>query len=208
MTTRRPRRRRRAATAADDEDVGTCEEVAEPEPKEVKLKPPKEQVQPGEKITATVKTNCGEFEIELDTESSPRTAASFVYLVEEGVYDDTTFHRVVTGLRDPGRGPGAATARGGPGYSITEPPPPDTAYTRGHRGDGEDRGGAARHAPAASSSSSPRADAGLPADYAVLGEVTGGEDTIDTIERRPIRRWGRRAASRISPVVIESITLS
>src|SRR5688572_22669386 len=84
------------STAAVGEDGGSCEEVAEPEPKEVKLKPPKQQVQPGEQITATVKTNCGEFEFELDTQESPKTAASFVQLVDEGVYDDTTFHRVVS----------------------------------------------------------------------------------------------------------------
>ena len=68
----------------------------------MKLKAPKQKVQAGEKITATVETNCGSFEIALDTQGSPKTASSFVHLVEEGVYDGTAFHRVVDGLRDPG----------------------------------------------------------------------------------------------------------
>ena len=61
----------------------------------MKLKPPEgARSRRGEKITATVETNCGDFEFELDTKESPKTASSFVHLVDEGVYDGTTFHRV------------------------------------------------------------------------------------------------------------------
>ena len=71
---RRVRRRRRDDLDHFDDRRGAvtagraCEDAEQPEPKKVKLKEPKEEVQPGEKITATVKTNCGEFEFELDTD--------------------------------------------------------------------------------------------------------------------------------------------
>ena len=194
------------STAADGEDVGTCEEVAEPEPKKVKLKPPKQQVQPGEQITATVKTNCGEFEFELDTENSPKTAASFVQLVDEGVYDDTTFHRVVANFVIQGGDP-ALDGSGGPGYSVTEKPPVDASYTRGTVAMAK----TAAEPPGTSGSQFfvvTAADAGLPADYAVLGEVTAGEDTVDTISAQVDPALGPEGGEPISPVVIESITLS
>ena len=195
-----------SSTAADGEEAGTCEEVAEPEPKEVKLKPPSEQVQPGEKISATVKTNCGDFEFELDTSESPKTAASFVQLVDEGVYDDTTFHRVVTDFVIQGGDP-ALDGSGGPGYSVTEKPPVDASYTRGTVAMAK----TAAEPPGTSGSQFfvvTAADAGLPADYAILGEITGGEDTIDTIAAQADPALGSEGGKPIAPVVIESITLS
>ena len=36
-----------------------------------------------------VDTSCGTFEIALDTKGNPKTAASFEYLAENGVFDDT-----------------------------------------------------------------------------------------------------------------------
>ena len=49
----------------------------------------------------------------------------------EGVYDDTLFHRIVPGLRDPGRRSRPARGTGGPGYFVDEPPPPNLSYTQG-----------------------------------------------------------------------------
>ena len=77
--------------------------------------------------------------------SSPKTANSFAFLAEEGFYDGTVFHRIAPGFVIQGGDPTAATASpaGGPGYSVREPPPQDTSYTRGPGRDGEDRGRAA-----------------------------------------------------------------
>ena len=60
-----------STTTATDQAAEACEEVPAAEPKRVKLKAPKEQVKPGEKITATVETNCGDFQFALDTKNSP-----------------------------------------------------------------------------------------------------------------------------------------
>ena len=45
-----------------------------------------------------VETNCGEFTITLDQQTSPKATASFVSLAEDGYFDDTIFHRIVPGF--------------------------------------------------------------------------------------------------------------
>jgi len=185
---------------------GSCEDVAPPEPKNVKLKPPTKQVEPGEKITATISTNCGEFEFALDTEDSPKTASSFAQLVDKGVYDGTGFHRVISDFVIQGGDP-AGDGSGGPGYSVTEKPPVDASYTRGTVA--MVKTGA--EPPGTSGSQFfvvTAADAGLPADYAILGKVTSGEDTVDKIEAQADPALGPAGGQPVVPVVIESITLS
>ena len=90
-----------AATPAESttaaEDAGpTCEEVDAPAPKaDGELKAPT-----ADAPTATgVKfdTSCGSFTVSFD-DRAPKTDASFQYLAEEGLFDDTVFHRVVSGF--------------------------------------------------------------------------------------------------------------
>ena len=107
-----------------------CEEVEAPAPKQVSLKAPPQTVKKGEKLTAAVETSCGEFQIALDSAQAPKTVNSFVYLSEEGFYDDLTFHRIAPGFVIQGGDP-LGTGIGGPGYSVTEKPPADIRYTKG-----------------------------------------------------------------------------
>jgi len=201
-----------AACGGDDENTtsstaasGTCEQVEAPDPRKVKLKPPTEKITPGEKIRATVATNCGEFSFALDTEGSPKTAASFVHMVDEGLYDGTTFHRVVPGFVIQGGDP-QGTGVGGPGYSVTERPPADTVYSRGTVAMAK----TANEPPGTSGSQFyvvTAADAGLPPDYAVLGEVTDGEETVDAIEEQADPNLGTTGGPPVMPIVIDSITI-
>jgi peptidyl-prolyl cis-trans isomerase B (cyclophilin B) len=206
------------AACGDDEDstppatTGTtgaasaCEEVEAPQPKQVKLKPPKENVTPGEHITATVETNCGDFEIRLDTRKFTKTASSFVHMVKHGVYDDTTFHRVVPDFVIQGGDP-KGTGSGDAGYSIREEPPVKTSYTRGVVAMAK----TAVEPPGTSGSQFfvvTEADAGLPPDYAVLGKVVGGEEAVDAIAAQADPALGPEGGKPVSPVVIERIKLS
>jgi len=201
-----------AACGGDDESTtssaaasGTCEQVEAPDPRKVKLKPPTEKITPGEKISATVATNCGEFSFALDTEGSPKTAASFVHMVDEGLYDGTTFHRVVPGFVIQGGDP-QGTGVGGPGYSVTERPPADTVYSRGTVAMAK----TANEPPGTSGSQFyvvTAADAGLPPDYAILGEVTDGEATVDAIEEQADPNLGTTGGPPVMPIVIDSITI-
>jgi cyclophilin family peptidyl-prolyl cis-trans isomerase len=193
-------------TATTGAAASRCEQVAAPEPKQVKLKPPKRRVDIAGNITATVETNCGDFEIKLDTREFPKTARSFVYMVDHGVYDGTTFHRVVSDFVIQGGDP-KGTGSGDAGYTITEEPPVDTAYTRGMVAMAK----TAVEPPGTSGSQFfvvTEADAGLQPDYAVLGKVVGGESTIDAIEAQADPSLGPEGGKPVSPVVIERIKLS
>lgn len=168
-------------SAATETSAGGCETVEAPKPKTVSFKAPEQVLERGEEATAVVKTNCGTFEIELDTQRAPKTANSFAFLAEEGFYDDLTFHRVVPGFVIQGGDP-EGTGLGGPGYSVDEEPPPNLAYTKGvvamakSSADPPGRSGSQFYVVTG-------ADAGLPPEYALVGRVTEGLDAVARIEK-------------------------
>lgn len=157
-----------------------CEEVEAPAPKQVSFQEPKQLLAKGEKATVVVETSCGSFEIALDTVRAPKTANSFAFLAEEGVYDETAFHRVVPDFVIQGGDP-EGTGAGGPGYSVDEKPPANLAYTKGVVAMAK----SAAEPPGRSASQFyvvTAADAGLPPEYALVGRVSKGFDTVTRIE--------------------------
>src|SRR3954452_15757867 len=156
-----------------------CEQVSKPPPKQRQLKKPKQTVTAGEKLTATVDTSCGRFDIALDTSTSPKTVNSFVYLAKKGFYDDTTFNRIVPHFVIQGGDP-LENGSGGPGYTVVEPPPANASYRMGTVA-------MAKTAVAPSGQSGSQffvvtaADAGLPPNYAILGKVSSGFDVVKKI---------------------------
>jgi peptidyl-prolyl cis-trans isomerase B (cyclophilin B) len=166
-----------AASAATGE--GGCRAV-EPQPKaEGAEQAPTAILNEAKTYVVTVKTSCGDFEITLDLAAAPKATASFVALAENDFYDGTVFHRVVPGFVIQGGDP-TASGTGGPGYTTVDTPAADTRYTKGvvamaKRGD---------EAPGTAGSQFfvvTGDDAGLPADYAVIGTVTGGATVVDRI---------------------------
>jgi cyclophilin family peptidyl-prolyl cis-trans isomerase len=130
--------------------------------------------------TLVFETSCSDFEIALDQESAPDTTASLVALAKSGFYDDTTFHRVVPGFVIQGGDP-TGKGSGGPGYTTEDVPPPGTKYTRGVVAMAK----TAVEPPGTSGSQFfvvTSEDAGLPPEYAVVGEVTKGYETVERIE--------------------------
>ncbi len=81
--------------------------------------PPAMQIDSSKAYTATFETEAGNFVIELTADKTPLTVNNFVFLVREGYYDDTTFHRVLEGFMAQGGDP-TGTGTGGPGYTITD----------------------------------------------------------------------------------------
>ena len=164
---------------------GECAEVEAPAPKDAKFDAPEIVLERGEAATAAVETSCGSFEIELDTKNSPKTANSFAFLAEQGFYDGTVFHRIAPGFviqgGDPKGSDPQVAGSGGPGYSVTEPPAQDTTYKKGLVAMAK----SAVEPPGASGSQffvvTAPADAGLPPDYAVLGEVSEGIEVVEAI---------------------------
>ena len=54
--------------------------------------------------TVTLHTTFGEITIELNHEKAPKTAANFAQYAEEGFYDNTVFHRVISNFMIQGGG--------------------------------------------------------------------------------------------------------
>ena len=188
----------------DDSDGGStaegCREVDEPAPKQVDFKAPKQVLKAGEAASAVVETSCGSFTIELDTGRAPKTANSFAFLAEEGVYDELPFHRVVPEFVVQGGDP-QGDGTGGAGYSVDEKPPPNLSYTRGVVAMAK----SAAEPPGRSGSQFfvvIGADAGLPPEYALVGEVGEG---MEVVER--IGDLGTPQEKPKQTVVIDSVTI-
>jgi peptidyl-prolyl cis-trans isomerase B (cyclophilin B) len=180
---------------------GPCETVKAPEAKpDGGREPPVGLLDNAKTYKLVVETNCGSFTIQLDQKKAPKTAASLVSLAESGFFDGTTFHRVVPGFVIQGGDP-TGTGTGGPGYKTVDVPPAGTAYTEGVVAMAK----AGFEAPGTSGSqffvvTGP--DAGLPAEYAVVGKVTDGLATVFAIDKLGI---GDGPPSQ--PVVIEHVTV-
>jgi peptidyl-prolyl cis-trans isomerase B (cyclophilin B) len=169
-----------AAQTTSAASEGGCRNVEAPESRpEGTLEAPTAPLDAGQTYRVVVSTSCGEFTITLDPEASPKTTASIVALVREGFYDGTVFHRIVPGFVIQGGDP-TATGGGGPGYQTVDPPAGSTTYTQGVVAMAK---GATE--PAGTSGSQffvvTADDAGLPPDYAVIGEVTAGLDVVERI---------------------------
>jgi peptidyl-prolyl cis-trans isomerase B (cyclophilin B) len=175
--------------------------VEPPEPKDVEFDRPERVFERGEEASAVVRTNCGSFTIDLATQRSPRTANSFAFLAEEGFYDDTLIHRIARGFVIQGGDP-QGDGTGGPGYTVDEPPPDDASYLRGvvamakTAADPPGRSGSQFFVVTAP------ADAGLPPEYAVLGEVSDGLDVVEQIGE-----LGDSSEIPTETVVVESVTI-
>lgn len=187
-------------SASSGEESGGCKKVEAPEPKQVSFSEPEQTVEQGEKVNAVVKTSCGTFTIALDTERAPKTSNSFAFLSEEGFYDNTTFHRIVPEFVIQGGDP-EGTGTGGPGYSVDEKPPANLEYTKGivamakSEAEPPGRSGSQFYVVTA-------ADAGLPAEYALLGEVSDGYDVVERIEAQ-----GTASEQPKQTILIESVTI-
>lgn len=119
------------ATTAGTPAAGECDWVAEGEPaRDVELPPTTPEYTSD--VTAVLTTSIGKLTVTLDATKAPCTVESFVSLVEQGYYDNTSCHRQGNDpgfeflqCGDPYFDPKAAdadpkTGTGGPGYTIPD----------------------------------------------------------------------------------------
>jgi peptidyl-prolyl cis-trans isomerase B (cyclophilin B) len=176
-----------SACGSDEDDseptaTDECEEVEAPEPKsQAERKAPTKLLDEQKTYRLVVETNCGSFTIELDQKAAPKTSASLVELASDGYFDETIIHRVVPSFVIQGGDP-TGTGSGGPGYQTIDPPSQSAKYTRGvvaMAKTGSDPPGAAGSQFFVVTAD----DAGLPPEYAVVGNVTQGlQDTLEKID--------------------------
>lgn len=112
------------ATAALAQDSQTPEEIcaaavpaADPAVREYEA--PDEVLEAGVDYRAVFCTEAGAVYIDLLEEYAPLTVNSFVFLAQEGYYNNTTFHRVLEAFMAQGGDP-TATGTGGPGYQFAD----------------------------------------------------------------------------------------
>jgi cyclophilin family peptidyl-prolyl cis-trans isomerase len=194
------------ATTAPPTSAPGCKAVAAPQARsEPKLSRPRSKLAAGKSYSATLRTNCGTIVMALDVKRQPRTVASFVALARRGFFDGLTFHRIATtngvDFVIQGGDP-TGSGNGGPGYTITEKPPAGARYTRGVVAMAK-----TGVEPAGTSGSQffivTAADAQLPPDYAILGRVTSGEQTVSKIAAAP----ADASSFPIYPIVISKLTI-
>jgi peptidyl-prolyl cis-trans isomerase B (cyclophilin B) len=163
---------------------------------------PSEPLVPAKTYTLTFDTSCGSFTVTLDQKLAPKTAASLVALANDGYFDDTIFHRVVSGFVIQGGDP-TQSGSGGPGYSTVDVPPSDAKYTKGVVAMAKSQ----VEAPGTSGSQFfvvTGDDAGLSPDYAIVGTVTDGMDTVERIDALGIPGGDGPPTK---PVVVSSVTV-
>jgi peptidyl-prolyl cis-trans isomerase B (cyclophilin B) len=184
-----------------------CQKAAAPGPKNVKLPKPRGSLDATKTWTVTFDTNCGSFTVELDADKAPKTSESVAYLVRKGFYDGLTFHRIADGFVIQGGDP-RGDGTGGPGYKVHERPPGNTQYVRGVVAMAK----AGNEPPGTSGSQFfvvTGENIGLPSDYALVGKVVKGMNTVDKIAAVPHDASnGPGDGKPSSPVVISKATLS
>ena len=156
--------------------------------------------------TSTISTNCGDITLELDGAAAPQAVANFVTLADEGYFDATSCHRLVTaGIFVLQCGDPTATGSGTPGYSWgpIENAPEDDLYPAGTLamarvgGDGESMGSQFFLVYEDSTILSDEAGG-----YTVFGRITSGLDVVQAIADAGT---GSDGVAPVSDVIIEGV---
>jgi len=150
--------------------------------------------------SATLKTDVGDIVVDLSAKDTPITVNNFVFLAREKFYDDTIFHRTISGFMIQGGDPDG-TGMGGPGYKFADEPFTGE-YTRGTLA-------MANSGPNTNGSQFfiMHKDTALPKSYVIFGHVTAGLDVVDKIAEAPTIRGGE-GSSPITPVVVKMIVVT
>jgi len=76
-------------------------------------------IDPEKTYTATISTEQGDITLQLFADKVPRTVNNFVFLSQQGFYDGTIFHRVISDFMTQGGDP-TGSGTGGPGYRFKD----------------------------------------------------------------------------------------
>ena len=109
-----------AAFAQAQTPAALCEAAlpaAEPESREFAA--PEQVLQAGVDYRAIFCTDAGPIYIDLFETLTPETVNNFVFLAQNGYYNNTTFHRVIESFMAQGGDP-TGTGSGGPGYAFAD----------------------------------------------------------------------------------------
>ena len=91
--------------------------------------PPEMIIDPTKEYEAIITTENGDIRLKLFPEEAPMTVNNFVFLANQGYYDNTTFHRVIEGFMAQAGDP-LGLGFGGPGYAFADEVDNDLAFDR------------------------------------------------------------------------------
>lgn len=148
---------------------------------------------------ALLQTDVGEMKIKLFADKTPVTVNNFVFLVKEGFYDNTIFHRVISNFMVQAGDP-TGTGRGGPGYRFRDEFHPDLKHHK--------RGilSMANAGPNTNGSQFFITHVGTPwldNKHTVFGELVAGEETLMSIPERDPNKLNSPAITLNSIEIIE-----
>ena len=141
---------------------------------------PPQVIDPAKGYQATIETEKGDIVIDLFTDTAPVNVNSFVYLAEQGWYNDITFHRVLPDFMAQGGDP-SGTGYGWPGYRCDDEIDPSRTFAEAGvvamANSGADTNGGQffiTYGP------TPHLDGG----YTIIGEVVSGLETVEALTPR------------------------
>jgi len=142
-------------------------------------KPPAMTIDASKSFTATFETSRGTIVCKLFASEAPITVNNFVFLARDGFYDSTVFHRVINDFMVQGGDP-EGTGRGGPGYRFGD---------EVGAGKPKHKRGSLSMANAGPNTNGSQfyithiATDWLDGKHTVFGEVTSGQEIVDTIKQ-------------------------
>jgi cyclophilin family peptidyl-prolyl cis-trans isomerase len=143
-------------------------------------------IDPLNQYTAILQTEKGDITIELYAEAAPLAVNNFVFLSNEGWYDNVSFHRVIPGFVAQGGDP-TGTGMGGPGYAfeneVSEALSFDRAGVVGMANAGPDTNGSQFYITLAPV---PHLDGG----YTIFGQVIEGMEVVESLTPRDPQQGG------------------
>ena len=153
---------------------------------------------PALRYTATLDTSCGAINLDLHAERSPLAVNNFVFLAQQGYYDNCPVHRVVPGFVVQAGDP-TGTGRGGPGYRFADE----------LSGRGQYREGTLAMANAGPNTNGSQfficlASVNLPHAYTIFGQVTAGMDVVHAFAALPLRGERPKGDAAIRSVAIST----
>lgn len=157
-------------------------------------------VDPEGAYQVTLRTAKGDIVLELFPDVAPLAVNSFLFLAEEGWFDDITFHRVISGFMAQAGDP-TGTGYGGPGYAFGIEVDPELVF---------DRAGLL-----ATANSGPESNGSqffitygpaenLNGDYTIFGELIEGMDVLESLTPRdPFQGLGLPPGDALIEVIVE-----
>ena len=163
-------------------------------------------------MKATIETNLGDIELDLDEKKAPLTVKNFVDYAKSGHYNDTIFHRVINGFMIQG---GGFTA------DMNQKPTKEPIRNEAMNGLKNDRGTIAMARTMVVDSATSQFFINLVDNsfldfrnpspqgfgYAVFGKVTKGMEVVDKIAKVQTGSRGMHQDVPVEPIVIKKVTV-